>query len=309
VDAWDPFAIGLSELLGEEEIEVETAKNKTSKFTVRAYCLPRREEFPNAKAASLARLSSETQGIYIYRENRLIHDADWLGMFQKEPHGSLLRVEFTFDHTLDEAFHLDIKKSQIILNEEIWNWLKENFLPAPRREANRRYREGVQAKVSTKSKGAHDSSNKNISDKEAIAGSGATVYVENPSTGEVSVTNSKGTFKLKLPVSKSTRPGEVFIKVVDSINDGLLFQPAIIDGHKAVQINNSHPYYHKVYMPNLARSVTVQGMDSLLWALCVAEYSTVDDSTISRFADMRFMVSKILRTLVESLPDPTTDGN
>jgi 5-methylcytosine-specific restriction protein A len=43
----------------------------------------------------------------------------------------------------------------------------------------------------------------------------------------------------------------------------------------AVHINTSHPYYAKVYVPNLNRSVTVQGMDSLLWALAVAELTTV----------------------------------
>ena len=38
------------------------------------------------------------QGFYVYRENRLIHYGDWLGLFINEPHGSLLRVEFSFDH-------------------------------------------------------------------------------------------------------------------------------------------------------------------------------------------------------------------
>jgi glucokinase len=36
-------------------------------------------------------------------------------------------------------------------------------------------------------------------------------------------------------------------------------------------INTGHPYYHKVYIPNLASGVTIQGMDSLLWALAEAE--------------------------------------
>ena len=309
VEAWDPFMVGKSEILAEQLMEAETAGGNPTKFEVKAYCLPRREEFADTKAANLARLSAETQGIYIYRENRLIHDADWLGMFQKEPHGSLLRIEFSFDHTLDEAFHLDIKKSQIILNDDIWDWLKEQFLPAPRREANRRYREGEQAKIGTKSKGAHDTSNKNIGEREVVAGAGAKVDVNDAATGDVTVTNNKGQFKLKIPVSAATRPGEVFIKPIGSITNGLLFEPAIVEGHKAVHINTSHPYYHKVYVPNLARSVTIQGMDSLLWALAVAEYSTIDSTTIGAFTDMRFEVSKILRTLVEALPEPTVDGD
>ena len=117
VEPWDPFQKALSELVAEETVEVE---GTGAKFRVRAYILPRREEFPDDKLAREAKLSSNMQGLYIYREERLIHEADWLGMFQKEPHSTLLRIEFSFDHKLDDAFHLDIKKSQIILNDELW---------------------------------------------------------------------------------------------------------------------------------------------------------------------------------------------
>ena len=45
-------------------------------------------------------------------------------------------------------------------------------------------------------------------------------------------------------------------------------------------------------------------MDSLLWALCVAEMSATTDKTEDAFKDMRFEVSRILRKLVEGLPEP-----
>jgi len=133
------------------------------------------------------------------------------------------------------------------------------------------------------------------------------VSVDNPNTGEATVENKHGTTHLKLTISTAKRPGEVFVQPVDGINNGLLFQPAIIDRHKAVQINTSHPYYHKVYVPNLNRSVTMQGLDSLLWALTVAELSTIQDSTATMFQDMRYEVSRILEKLVESLPDPNIE--
>ncbi|WP_136661685.1 ATP-binding protein [Nitratireductor sp. XY-223] len=307
VEAWDPFQEGLSELVASDTILIETESGAEAEFTVRAFILPRREEFPTDELAKAAKLSSERQGIYIYRQERLIHDADWLGMFQKEPHSTLLRVEFSFDHRLDEAFHLDIKKSQIILNDDLWNWLKNQFLPAPRRDANRRYREGQKKDVTKKSESAHDASNRNIGNKEAEVG-GAEVNVTDPNTGEVTVVNTRGKFTLKLPVGAATKPGEVFIQPVDEVSDGLLFEPAIIDQHKAVRINTDHPYYRKVYVPNLNTSVTVQGMDSLLWALCVAELSATTDKTAENFSDMRYEVSRILRKLVESLPEPDTES-
>lgn len=306
VAPWDPFQRGLAELVAEEIVPTQLSDGREATFTVRAYILPRREEFPSDKLAQAALLSNDRQGIYIYRENRLIHGADWLGLYQKEPHLTLLRVEFSFDHMLDDAFHLDIKKSQIILNEDLANWLQTQFLPAPRREANRRSREGQQKAISKKGEGAHDTSNNNIRNREAAAG-GPEVNVADPNTGEAIVHNKHGTTRLKLPITSAKRPGEVFVQPVEGITNGLLFQPALIEQHKAVQINTSHPYYHKVYIPNLNRSVTMQGLDSLMWALAVAELSTVQDSTAEMFRDMRYEVSRILEKLVETLPEPDVE--
>ena len=99
------------------------------------------------------------------------------------------------------------------------------------------------------------------------------------------------------------------MQVSGDVEDGALFEPVMIEGHQAVRINQDHPYYHKVYVPNLAESVTVQGMDSLMWALCKAEYSTTSDKTAEAFQDMRYEVSRILRKLVEGLPEPELNSD
>lgn len=300
VHAWDPFQVGLSELVYNDDLGVE---GSDATFKVRAYILPRREEFPTDELAKAARLSSDNQGLYIYRQDRLIHAADWLDMYQKEPHSTLLRVEFSFDHRLDDAFHLDIKKSKIILDDGLWTHLKDQILPAPRREANRRYRAGQRKDVEKASKGAHDASNRTISTKEAEVGN-VEVNITNPNTGDVIIKNQKGTFALKLKVTSAEKPGEVSVTAVNDTEDGVLFEPGMIEAHKAVRINRDHPYYQKVYVPNFSQSVTVQGLDSLMWALCIAELSATTDKTADTFKDMRYEVSRILRKLVEGLPEP-----
>jgi hypothetical protein len=45
-------------------------------------------------------------------------------------------------------------------------------------------------------------------------------------------------------------------------------------------------------------------MDSLLWALCAAELGTVNEATKRHFAELRFEVARLLRRLVEDLPEP-----
>jgi hypothetical protein len=300
---WDPFCTAAADNVGDDKGKVTIGDKKEAEFQLRAFILPRKEEFTTDTALKQSRLGNDTQGIYIYRENRLIQDATWLGMYSKEPHGSLLRVEFSFTHELDEVFDIDFKKSQISLNEDLWLHIRDRFLTAPRREANNRYRQGKRGEARKKAAGFHDSSNRNIGSKEGEIG-GANVDVQNQTTGMSELTNRHGTFKIKLKVGHAQKPGELFVQPVDQLDDNALFQPAIIDGHKAVRVNTSHPYYHKVYVPNLAQGVTVQGMDSLLWGLCVAELSTISDSTAQHFEEMRFEVSRILRKLVEDLPEP-----
>ena len=306
IEAWDPFCVGVADLAAKDTIDVDLENGGEAQFSVRAYILPRKEEFPDEDALKKARLGNDRQGIYIYRQNRLIHDATWLGIYQKEPHGTLLRVEFSFGYQLDEAFHVDIKKSQIFLKDELWNWLADEFLPPPRRAADERYRQGQKKSVRKASQNAHDSSNVNIGSKEAEL-SKAEVKVLNPNTQEVEITNPQGRVRLKLKLSTASKPGQFFVQPVDGIDDGMLWEPALIDGHKAVRINTGHPYYHKVYVPNLTSGVTIQGMDSLLWALCAAEMGTTTEATKRLFSELRFEVSRLLRRLVEDLPEPVMD--
>lgn len=303
---WDPFCTSVADKVADEVVTIEAPGGEKAKVTFRAYILPRKEEFPSDALLKRSRLGNDTQGIYIYRENRLIQDATWLGMYSKEPHGTLLRVEFSFTHELDEVFDIDFKKSQISLNEDLWVAIKDELLTAPRREANNRYRQGRRKNAQAKALDSHESSNRNIASKEASLDT-AQVDVRDPNTGDTQLTNRHGSFRLKLKIGTAQKPGELFVQPVDALDDGALFEPAIIDGHKAVRINTSHPYYHKVYIPNLQSGVTIQGMDSLLWGLCMAELSTISDATARHFEEVRFEVSRILRRLVEDLPEPDLD--
>lgn len=299
--SWDPFCVDESMIVNEDAPDVELSEGKTAKFSMKAFVLPRKEEFSSEEVARNARISNTNQGIYIYRENRLIHGPDWLKMFSKEPHFSLLRVEFSFDHNLDEAFQIDIKKSQIILNEALYDHILD-FLTPPRRAAEEIYRKGRKVKTTEVAKIAHDSSNRNISSKEGEI-SKPTIQSIDSSTSEAELINTQGVIKLKLKITSAAKPLEVHVQPVDSIDDGLLWEPCLIDRHCGVRINTSHPYYGKVYLPNLAEGVTIQGIDALLWGISVAEMNCVSENTRSVFGELRYEVSRNLRKLVQDLPD------
>jgi len=44
-----------------------------------------------------------------------------------------------------------------------------------------------------------------------------------------------------------------------------------------------------------------------MWALAVAELSTMQDGTAAMLKDMRYEVSRILEKLVETLPEPVLE--
>ena len=312
IEPWDPFceAEEQTEIVAKERVPTETPDGEEAEFSVRAFVLPRREHFSSPEAAARARLTNVNQGMYIYRENRLIRAADWLGMLSKEPHYTLLRAEFSFDHVLDSAFNVDIKKSRITINDDLYNWLVDRFLPGPRNAANERYRQGVKKKKEATIGGAHDDSNVSIGGMESDLIM-SQLHVTNPEKNEAELTNRLGKFVIKIPVTSALRDGEVVVQPVASIDDGLLWEPCLIDTHHGVRINTGHPYYERVYVPNLASGVTIQGMDSLLWAVSEAELGTIREATQKHFRELRYEVSRLLRRLVEELPEPeySEEGN
>jgi len=308
VKPWDPFCESepKSQQLAKEKIEVELPNGDKTFFNVEAWLLPRKDEFSTPTAKSDAKVSNDMEGFYVYRENRLIHYGGWLGMFISDPHISLLRVKFSFDHTLDDAFNVDIKKSRILLNEDIYEYLKDQFIPSPRRVAEDIYRKGQTAAIKNNSGGAHDASNQNI-DSKASSVQAAKVDVLDANTGKVQVTNSQGSFTGVIKIQASSKPGQTRVIPVDNIDSGMLWEPTIAEGKHAVSINQSHPYYSKVYAPVLDNSVLITGMDALLWALAEAEMATYNEETKEQYEDMRVQVSRILKKLVNDLPDPKTD--
>ena len=309
VRPWDPFGIAVTkEPIAEKTLEVEIDEKRRASFTVRAFVLPRKDEYTDADLAREARLSNDMQGIYVYRENRLIHGPDWLDMFRQEPHLTLCRVELSFDHNLDDAFQVDIKKSRILLNEALYDWMRDKFLPGPRREAQERYRKGVSAEISGTAALLHAASNNAIHAKAADLKTAQVAAVDGKS-GDVTISNKLGTTRLKIKLVEKKNAGELYVQPTDSLQDGMLWDPAFIDGNLAVRINTGHPYYHKVYVPNRKSGVTVQGLDSLLWALCSAELANVNEENKRNFEEMRYEVSRVLRRLVDDLPEPIDESN
>ena len=302
LEPWDPFCLkeAMTDTVQSEDVPVELPDGKQAVFHISAHIIPRKGEYSSIEAEKSARGSNDFQGIYVYRENRLIHSGDWFGFLKKEPHCSLLRVDFSFDYRMDELLSVDIKKSRILLIGELASYIM-NFLGAPRREAEKRYRDKENHLVQQQAQGAHVPSNQNIESKAPeLEGSKITPVDED----RAEINNQHGTFTKTISIKTDVDPNQNRVIPVSAIEGNALWEPALADGKHAVNINETHPFYKKIYGPCLSQKLVVEGLDDLLWALAEAENTTCSPSSIENYEDMRFTVSRILKRLVADLPDP-----
>jgi hypothetical protein len=118
--AWNPF---FTNELATQEFPAERIQN--GNVSIEGYVLPHKSKISEEtyKNAEGLRGWNEQQGFYIYRNERLLLAGDWLGLFRKEEHYRLARIQIELPNTLDESWQIDIKKSiarpPLIFREQI----------------------------------------------------------------------------------------------------------------------------------------------------------------------------------------------
>jgi len=303
--AWDPFCEQETEtaILYDKNLDVDLPNGSKGVVRVRGFILPRKERFSSANAASEARINNDGQGIYIYRENRLIHGPDWQELYRSEPHYSLARIDFSFGLDLDDIFEVDVQKSKIKLEADIKDFLQEKVLPQIRSFAQQRYREGQIDGIGRRgSRDLHASANRTLAQVEGEV-SEVKLLESNQGTATAKLENKNGQFTVRLLSPSEVKDEQPFVTQQESLRDGVLWEPVISEGRKAVAISVSHPFYNRVYLPTKQKDVVIQSFDYLIWTLAMAEMNTMNDKVKHFYEQMRIDVGRVLRTLSDSLPE------
>lgn len=81
---------------------------------------------------------SEKQGLYLYRERRLISAGGWLGMARNSQLGSLARVQVDIPSSLDNDWSTDVKKASLQMPPRVKKELRK-FLADPVKRSKRVY--------------------------------------------------------------------------------------------------------------------------------------------------------------------------
>jgi len=129
-------------------IPTETGDGKVQ---VQAYLLPTEDEVTNhARGPEAARRAldliglhgkrNETQGLFIYRNDRLIKWGGWHQMWEtNDEKTKLARVVVNFDNKLDDALKINISKQIVQLPQQLQAEIKKLADPV-RRESQKKYR-------------------------------------------------------------------------------------------------------------------------------------------------------------------------
>lgn len=120
--AWDPF---IKNNQGTQQSSEQKLRNGV---IVQSYVLPHTSELTKEDfdKGSWIKGWNAHQGFYIYRNNRMIIDGEWLGLYKQEEHSKLSRIKVNIPNTTesDSEWKLDIKKSTIQIPHDIRQELK-----------------------------------------------------------------------------------------------------------------------------------------------------------------------------------------
>jgi len=109
IKSWDPFMIGVDGLQTKPETRLENGSIK-----IKGFVLPHRSKL-SAEQYNLGKGPKDSwtahQGFYVYRNKRLLVAGDWLGLFKREVHYDLCRIQIDLPNNFDDEWQIDIKKS------------------------------------------------------------------------------------------------------------------------------------------------------------------------------------------------------
>jgi hypothetical protein len=309
VEAWNPFYPEKAEQVlpdNLQRLEVEDEDGTVEVAHMRAWILPNQRDLTNEEKKQ-ARITNRGQGFYIHREGRIIQQGGWHGVFGAvEPHTSLLRIEFDFDHKLDHAFKVDVKKSRIFFDPALEDELRKRLQPTYR-EAGNLYRRKERAAAIDR---GIDHASSNVAIGNTPSTKTPSIESVDPQTKTATLANNRGpSIKLRVPVETGVDPRSIYVEAVEDITTGNLWEPAMRSSEGSgfvagVRINKHHDFYQKIYQRAAASGYAVEGMDLLLWAFATAEQNNTNDELEPIFEDIRDEISSNLKRLLREVPLP-----
>lgn len=129
VEPLDPF---MRDILGYQEGPSTELRGRQGKVSIKTHILPPFNMMSHEQIAKYGGTAeiTEKQGLYIYREKRLIVEGGWQGLTRLSQLAGLARIQIDVPATMDLEWSTDVKKSSLILPPKIKSRLK-NLIFSP----------------------------------------------------------------------------------------------------------------------------------------------------------------------------------
>lgn len=139
LQAIDPF---MRSVPGYAEGQEEVVRSKKGKIVIKAHNLPRISSL-DLDLLSLyggAKKITEGQGIYLYRNKRLISGGGWHGIATRAELNNLARVQIDINSSMDDDWQTDVKKSRLTIPTKVKQVLRRiTPVPIKRSRGTHRY--------------------------------------------------------------------------------------------------------------------------------------------------------------------------
>ena len=122
----DPFPVGESDLrrLGEKHRLFEDDVIRLEGYVLPARSMDESGSWPNIWTTRNKSMT-DMEGLYVYRQERLILYGGWNGIMRKEQKLQLARMRVEIGNKVDHLFHLNVAKSQVIIPHDLKSAFEE----------------------------------------------------------------------------------------------------------------------------------------------------------------------------------------
>ena len=138
VEPIDPF---MSKFKGYSEGAEQKVRSKAGTVFIKAHTLPILSSLSNRDLRPYggAKGVTEGQGLYIYRNKRLIVAGGWHGITPRSELGNLARIQIDIPATMDWEWDTDVKKSRLTIPPKVRAVLKTKLTPAATRRSRKKH--------------------------------------------------------------------------------------------------------------------------------------------------------------------------
>jgi len=302
---WSPLCEGISTKYQSDSEPLSGLKFKFEKAespaVIRRYILPK----DNKEAVLLTEHTQHDtvmkidkwQGLYFYRNNRLIDYGGWYDGTGTEPHITYARasVDLTSEH--DKYFKLNVNKTKIkSIEPEFRAWLKAN-MPEFRGRAKKMY--GTKkAAITNRLRKKNRTVEKVISDEAKEKN----ITVQRAKNNQIKITNSYGSFFEK-EISNSKKAGNLLKGRIraSKLEDAQLLWKTIPDGDDVMQveINSSNNLYKQFYTDEKKNERITAVIDAVILGLAFSEMNCKTEKSKEIFDDINRTVGHLVNRLID----------